>query len=662
MADSELMTGGRVLSARRRANPVDANEGAVETGVPPEGEWQAPLLLAQATESAQTGLPAVPAGSAETSPPHHVPVANNASGVRDFALAGLALGGLGVIAWAVDEQRKEPAKRGCDGDDNATRIALSDIAAGRRGLVIDGAVAGERAGWTLAGGGDFNGDGLADIALGAPFADSAEAAGGGRVYVVFGRTSGAVVLSKIAAGEGGFVLDGLAVNDRLGRALVMPGDLNGDGLADLVVGAPFADPDGRDNAGATYVVFGRSGGAAPKLSAVAAGQGGFAIAGAAAGDYSGFSLAGGDFNGDGWRDVLLGAYGRNSNSGGAYVVFGRTAAGAVDLAAPFGGFSINGARGGDYAGESVASLGDVNGDGFAELAIGAAWSDPPAGRDAGRAYVVFGRTADTAIDLAEAASATLAGTRDGEGIGGLVLGVGDLNGDGRGDLALGSGVEGSAGKLYVLFGSAALAGGEAPDLTAVAAGQGGFVVDGSGVFDDGGLTAAPVGDLNRDGLADLLIGSPSADPAAGSNAGRAFVVFGKTGGEVVALSALADGSGSGGFAIDGEQAGTWAGRTVQAAGDFNGDGFQDLLIGAPYGDSATDPASADNAGRVYLVFGRAGGPFAPVSRSALLPDYTQLLDGDASPDAGATALSVGNAEVLRQLAEGWITNASQPAL
>lgn len=660
MAERELMAGGRGVSARRRIDADQADAAVGDPSAAAEGELLSPLLLAKAGEAGPAAPPSAPTASAEP------PVAtSDVSGVRKLALAGLALGGLGVVAWAVDQHREEPAKRPCDGDENATRIALSDIAAGRRGFVIDGAVAGERAGWTLAGGGDFNGDGLADIAIGAPFADSPDAVGGGRVYVVFGRTSGAVVLSKIAAGEGGFVLDGLAVNDRLGRALVLPGDLNGDGLADLVVGAPFADPDGRDNAGATYVVFGGTGGAAPKLSAVVAGQGGFVIAGASAGDYSGFSLGGGDFNGDGLRDVLLGAYGHNNNSGGAYVVYGRTAGGAVDLAAPFAGVVVNGARGGDYAGESVASLGDVNGDGFAELVVGAAWSDPPAGRDAGQAYVVFGRTGDAPLELADpvtAQAAALAGSRDGEGMGGLVVGLGDVNGDGRGDLAIGSGVEGSASKLYVVFGNAAVAGGELADLTALATGQGGFVVDGTGVFDDGGLTAGAAGDLNRDGLADLVIGSPSADAAAGQNAGRAFVVFGKTSGEVVSLAALADGTGSGGFAIDGEQPGAWAGRAVQSAGDYNGDGFQDLLIGAPYGDSASDPASADNAGRVYLVYGRAGGPFTSASRSALLPDYAQLLDSDASNDAGTSTLDVGNTDLLRQLTEGWITNTSQPAL
>jgi len=158
----------------------------------------------------------------------------------------------------------------------------------------------------------------------------------------------------------------------------------------------LADPDGRNTAGASYVVFGKTDDTTVELSAIADGTGGFTIIGAAAGDSSGWSVSGaGDVNGDGFDDLIVGAPNADLNgdrSGTSYVVFGKSDGAAVDLSAlgAADGFLIVGAAADDGAGHSVRAAGDVNGDGFADLIVGAPTADPIGRSDAGAGYVVFG--------------------------------------------------------------------------------------------------------------------------------------------------------------------------------------------------------------------------------------------------------------------------------
>ena len=155
-------------------------------------------------------------------------------------------------------------------------IDLSNIAAGTGGFVINGASAGDWSGASVASAGDVNGDGLTDIIVGA----WKSGANSGRSYVVFGSTSGnAVNLSAVAGGTGGFVINGQGANDYSGWSVAGAGDVNGDGLADLIVGARRSDPSGGMDAGRSYVVFGQTAGTAINLSAIAAGTGGFVING-----------------------------------------------------------------------------------------------------------------------------------------------------------------------------------------------------------------------------------------------------------------------------------------------------------------------------------------------------------------------------------------------
>ena len=216
---------------------------------------------------------------------------------------------------------------------------------------------------------------------------------------MFGKAdTTAVELSAIAAGNGGFVINGIDPLDFSGRSVSGAGDVNGDGLADVVIGARGADPAGILFAGESYVVFGKADGTPVSLAAVAAGNGGgFVMYGIDMYDFSGWSVSGaGDINGDGLADVIVGAKGADQDdstfAGESYVVLGKADSTPVqlsDVVAGTGGFVITGIDSGDGSGWSVARAGDVNGDGMADVAVGALGANPGGEPQAGESYVVF---------------------------------------------------------------------------------------------------------------------------------------------------------------------------------------------------------------------------------------------------------------------------------
>ena len=434
---------------------------------------------------------------------------------------------------------------------------------------LEGQSAGDRAGRALAGAGDQDGDGLADLVVGARGDDD----GGGEagaVYLVTGDDPGQRSLANAAA-----KLIGPA-GSWAGHAVDGGQDVDGDGVADLLVGGPYHDGTAT-NAGAAWLVYGPF--ADGSLDDAVT------LSGLYDTDLAGWSVAlVGDVDGDGLGEVAVGApYGKNgaSSPGVAYLVFGAPRTGAVlhDSALRLFGEA-------DHvgAGSRVAAAGDVDGDGLQDLLVGASGADL-AGTDSGAAYVITGASLSAmagAVDLGEADGRYL-GERSYDMAGYGLAGGGDVDGDGLDDVLVGApyqdgGADG-AGAAYLVLGPAS-------DFESLADAQ--LELLGAREGDSAGNAVAVAADMDGDGLAELMVGAPVYED--GLNAGWVALWPGGVSGTVGLEEA--------GWILQGDQLGDYLGFAVAAPGDMDGDGWGDLLLGAPLDDSA-----GAEAGAVLVVFG-----------------------------------------------------------
>jgi len=418
---------------------------------------------------------------------------------------------------------------------------------------------------------DFNGDGYADLVVGAPGVLSNT----GRAYVYLGSAGGlpmtpSTTLTGPDGAEGSF-----------GYSVASAGDVNGDGYADLVVGAY--------RVGRTYVYLGSASGLASTPATALTCPDGANVS----------SVAGvGDVNGDGYADLVVGAYGAMSLTGRAYVYLGSAGGLATTpttvLTGPDGP--------GGLFGRSVAGTGDINGDGYADLVVGAS----SAMSLTGRAYIYLG----SAGGLATMPATALTGP-DGAGgnFGFSVANAGDVNGDGYADLVVGAyQAMSSIGRVFVYLGSAS--GLVATPATALTG------PDGVGRYF--GWSVASAGDVNGDGYADLVVGA--------LHVGGAYVYLGSASGlPMTPSTALTAPIASGGVGTVRE-----FGHSVASAGDVNGDGYADLVVGAT--------GEGPQTGWAYFYVGSTSGLATTPATSLTGPDDAEFGRGFGYSVASATDL------------------------
>ncbi|MGF2040132.1 MAG: beta strand repeat-containing protein [Nostoc sp. CmiVER01] len=491
-------------------------------------------------------------------------------------------------------------------------LKLSDLN-GTNGFIFNGISQNNRT-TSVSNGGDINGDGIDDLIIGFEGADPNGNSYAGRSYVVFGVKnlgSGGSLNPSDLNGTNGFIINGIAKDDRLGFSVSNAGDINGDGIDDLIIGAPGADRNGKKHVGQSYVVFGgRNLGSSGSLNpSDLNGTNGFIINGI--NGFSGRSVSnGGDINGDGVDDLIIGAPNASPNgkklAGQSYVVFGGRNLGSGGTLNPSdlngtNGFIINGITGGDYSGDSsgfsVSNGGDINGDGIDDLIIGAPNASPNNKEFVGQSYVVFGgRNLGSGgtlnpSDLNGTNGFIINGITGHDYSGESVSNGGDINGDGIDDLIIGApggNPNNEAGQSYVVFGGRNLGSGgtlNPSDLN----GTNGFIINGIATAEDSGASVTNAGDINGDGIDDLIIGAPGVSRG-GNSVGKSYVVFGGRNLGSGGTLNLADLNGTNGFIINGITGGDYSGISVSNGGDINGDGIDDLIIGASRGQS-------------YVVFG-----------------------------------------------------------
>jgi hypothetical protein len=371
-------------------------------------------------------------------------------------------------------------------------------------------------------------------------------------------------------------------------------DVNGDGYPDLIVGASGTP--------AAYVYMGTSSGLSTTPTTLA-------NPGAASESF-GYSVASaGDVNGDGYADIVVGAYAAAGSTGTVYVYYGSaTAWGSSTPPTPVTLTSPGGA--GMYFGASVASAGDVNGDGYADIVVGNGGAGNDGNTGTSQAYVFLGGPSGVP------ALATTLNDPDGAGgqFGFSVASAGDVNGDGYGDLVIGApNASSAAGKAYVYLGGT----GDATGLATTPAST--LTGPTASIF---GSSVACAGDVNGDGYADIIVGAPEGD-----SSGDAYVFHG---------SPSATGLASGGAAntLSGPTGGGEAlfGGSVASAGDVNGDGYADVVVGAQ--------AFSTTVGAAY-IYQSSGTSGLPNVATTTLPGATGSQFGTSVASAGVTGLYAG---------------------
>ena len=424
-------------------------------------------------------------------------------------------------------------------------------------------------------------------------------------------------------GSIGFHIHGIDDYDDAGFVVSNAADFNNDGYGDFIIGAPNADPNGSAS-GETYLLYGNfnvdGGDGDFYLSSLITGNAisGFALNGITTDDRSGYSVSNaGDINADGYDDIMIGA--QNAGlSGETYIIYGGSnvdgGTGSFELSTLISGdgtygFQLNGIAGGDRSGFSISSAGDFNNDGYDDFIIGA-YSADGSNDTAGEAYIIYGGIGidggNGIIELSSLANGNgstgfqINGTIPGSQTGRDLSNIGDINNDGYDDIIIGS----SKGNSYIIYGGVNVDGGDGIfELSSLENGDGslGFQTIPAGANDRSGRTVSSAGDFNADGYDDFIISAQYANQIDTASSGETYLIYGGIGIDggdgIFELSTLDGGNGSTGFQLNGIKSNDQSGAAISNAGDFNGDGYDDIIINAYPLDTNGE------AGESYVIYG-----------------------------------------------------------
>ncbi len=460
-----------------------------------------------------------------------------------------------------------------DGKDNDCYGMTDSISTGQADGRWVGTMSGALVGAAIAGAGDVDGDGKGDVLVSA--VEDPDSDGDGAAYLLLGPAS---FEQEVQAADARLL--GAAVVSNAWPAVSAAGDLDRDGYGDILVGASGVD-QGATNSGAVYMVRGPVAGDLYLSGANAT------LNGLTGSDSVGRAVAGGkDVDGDELADFVVGAPGWGVGETGRGAVFLVTTNVSGESSIETDHVRVNGESSNDSAGWSLALVDDTNGDGFADILVGAPYESTLAQHN-GAAYVLMGPSSDSG-NLGDLA-VKLSGPSENSNAGYAVDGAGDFNGDGNGDVIVGARWDDTggtaSGTAFVVFG---------PFTANATLNDADLKLLGEHQDDYAGHSVAGAGDLNGDGKDDVLVGAYGHD-FSGQQDGAVYVVLGGNAGSFSLSAAEA--------VVMGEQVGQQAGVSVAGLGDVDGDGNDDFGLGAWYYQGA----SLQN-GVGYVFHGPGTGP------------------------------------------------------